>query len=338
MKRLIQGAVAASLAACSVNTATASCGSAFCFVNTNWSLQGIWTEPGPHVDIRFEYLDQDQPRSGTNDVSVGEIPAHHDEIKTVNKNTILTLDYGFSPEWGVTAVLPIVDRDHEHIHNHMGQTLLDQWSFTDLGDVRIQGRYQTLWGQTTAERAGFAGITFGLTLPTGKTNVANGEGDVAERSLQPGTGTTQLALSAYYREALPMHNSSWYAQVAGLIPLGYHENYKPGTQVGADLDYRYDVSDNLGLNLQLNYVYKGRDKGSEAEPEDPGGHALFIAPGVTYSFTPAVQIYGFAQLPIYRYVNGVQLTAKWAGLSGSARSFRIQASLTSRSIAHNRQL
>jgi len=321
MKAIVRGAVAASVAMCAVGKADASCGSAFCFVNTNWSLQGIWTQPGPHVDLRFEYIDQDQPRSGTHDVAVGKIPAHHDEVKTLNKNTILTLDYGVSPEWGVTAVLPIVDRDHEHIHNHQGEQLLEQWKFTDLGDVRIQGRYQTLWGETTAERAGFAGVTFGFTLPTGKTRVANGDREVAERSLQPGTGTTQLALSAYYREALPMQNSSWYAQVAGLIPLGFHDNYKPGTQLGADLGYRYDVNDNLGLNLQLNYVHKGRDKGSDAEPDDSGGRALFIAPGITYSFTPAVQVYAFAQLPIYRDVNGVQLTAKWAGTVGVSAQF-----------------
>ena len=65
MKRLFQGAVAASVAALSAGTANASCGSAFCFVNTNWSLQGIWTEPGPHFDLRYEYIDQDQPRAGS---------------------------------------------------------------------------------------------------------------------------------------------------------------------------------------------------------------------------------------------------------------------------------
>ena len=321
MKRLFQGAVAASVAALSAGTANANCGSAFCFVNTNWSLQGIWTEPGPHFDLRYEYIDQDQPRAGSSKVEVGEIPAHHDEVKTLNKNTIATLDYGFSPEWGATIVVPIVDREHEHIHHHMGQQLIERWSFTDLGDIRVQGRWQTLVGETTADRAGFAGATFGLTLPTGKIDVKNADGDLAERSLQPGTGTTQLALSVYFREALPMMNSSWYAQAGALLPLGYRDGYKPGKQLGVDLGYRYDVNDHLGLNLQLNYVYKGRDKGAEAEPEDSGGHAVAITPGITYAFTPAVQVYGFVQVPIYRYVNGVQLTADWSGTLGISVQF-----------------
>lgn len=318
-KSTLVAALAAGL--CTAGPAVASCGTAFCFVNTNWSLQGVWTQPGPHFDLRYEYINQDQPRSGTNDVSVGEIPKHHDEVKTVNKNTIATFDYGFTPEWGATVVVPIVSRDHEHIHNHQGAQIFDSWNFTDLGDIRVQGRWQTLFGETTAERAGFAGATFGLVLPTGKFHVKNAEGAPAERSLQPGTGTTQLALSAYIREALPMRNSQWYAQVGAILPLNSRQDYKPGNQFGADLGYRYDVNDSLGLNLQLNYLYKGRDKGSEAEPADSGGHTVAIAPGITYSFTPAVQVYGFVQLPIYQYVNGVQLTAKWSGTVGISAQF-----------------
>jgi len=42
--------------------AGASCGTAFCMVNTNWNVQGVWTEPGLRLDLRFEYIDQDQPR------------------------------------------------------------------------------------------------------------------------------------------------------------------------------------------------------------------------------------------------------------------------------------
>jgi hypothetical protein len=30
-------------------------------VNTNRSVQGLWNQPGPRVDFRYEYLDQDQP-------------------------------------------------------------------------------------------------------------------------------------------------------------------------------------------------------------------------------------------------------------------------------------
>jgi len=321
MQRIFRGLLGTLAGAAFAASAHASCGAAFCNVNTNWSLQGLWTQVGPHADVRFEFIDQDQPMSGTRKVDVGEVPAHHDEVKTINRNVLVTLDYGLSENWGLTAVIPIVDRSHEHIHNHHGAKLMESWHFTALGDIRVQGRYQTYFGQPTNERAGFAGATFGLVLPTGATDIANGAGALAERSLQPGTGTTQVALSAYYRESLPIHNSSWYIQGAAQLPLNESDQYKPGNVYALDVGYRYDVNDALGLNLQLNYVYKSRDKGDEAEPADSGGQTLSLAPGMTYAITPAVQLYGFVAVPVYRNVNGVQLAANWSAAAGVSVQF-----------------
>src|SRR6476659_8492683 len=140
--------------------AEGSCGSAFCMVNTNWGVQGVWNEPGFRGDLRFEYIDQDQPRTGTQNVAVGEIPRHHDEVRTINRNLFATLDYGISEALGVSVILPWVDREHEHIHNHEDGPELDSWNFSGFGDMRVVARYQ--FPPTTtdpqATRVGFAGL------------------------------------------------------------------------------------------------------------------------------------------------------------------------------------
>ena len=64
--------------------------------------------------------------------------------------------------------------------------------------------------------------------------------------------------------------------------------------------------------MQANALWRGRDRGAEAEPEDTGGTSLFLSPGVSYSVGKALNVYGFFQLPLYQYVNGVQLTARKA--------------------------
>src|SRR5690349_16132531 len=56
--------------------AQAGCGSTFCALNTQWETQGAWNEPGTRLDLRLEYIDQDQPRHGSDKVSLGEIPGH----------------------------------------------------------------------------------------------------------------------------------------------------------------------------------------------------------------------------------------------------------------------
>ena len=94
--RIIARAVTSALAfACIAPAAWGSCGSAFCTVNTNLLPQIPLTEPGTRLDLRFEYIDQNQPRHGNRNVAVGEIPRHHDEVQTINRNTFLTLGHNF---------------------------------------------------------------------------------------------------------------------------------------------------------------------------------------------------------------------------------------------------
>jgi len=68
-------------------------------------------------------------------------------------------------------------------------------------------------------------------------------------------------------------------------------------------------------------VFRGRDSGAEAEPEDSGGDFAFIGPGLSYSLGRDTQLYGFVQVPLYQYVNGVQLTADWSLVAGLATRF-----------------
>jgi hypothetical protein len=297
--------------------ALASCGSAFCTVNTDWNAQLPLTETGTRVDLRFEYIDQRQPRRGSHAVAVGAIPHHHDEVRTLNKNTVLTIDHNFAANWGLTAILPLVSRDHEHIHNHQGGKLPERWEFTQPGDVRLLGRYQ-LQGNHPSN---VYGIMAGAKLPTGDFRVRNGEGALAERTLQPGTGTTDLLLGAFWNDTLPIPDSSWFTQVFGQVPLYNKQGFRPGYQVQADLGYTYQPLDELALILQLNAVRKGRDTGLEAEFADSGSWTVSLSPGLTFALDSSTILYSFVQVPVYRYVNGLQLTAGWAALAGISHRF-----------------
>jgi hypothetical protein len=310
MRHIRKGALAIGLAL-SAADAGASCGAAFCLVNTDWSVQGAWTEPGVRGDLRYESIDQDQPRRGTHNVAVGEIPAQHDEVETRNRNLVGTLDWSFAPQWGVSLTIPYVDRFHEHIHNHQGEKIVEQWDFREPGDVRAVGRYEFMRSLEDPAKPSVAGLTFGVKLPTGKHDVKNGDGEEAERSLQPGTGTTDLVLGVYWQKALALEDLSWFAQAQGVVPMSSKDGFKPGSQLRVDAGMRQGVLHDGAVMLQLNYVAKGRDSGENAEPEDSGQRVLFASPGV----------YAFAQLPLYQYVNGVQLTARYSFVAGVSSRF-----------------
>ena len=320
MKKLLLSCIAAIAPAMPIS-ATASCGAAFCALSTDWGVHGTWTEPGVRADLRYEYIKQDQPMTGSRRIGVGEVPHHHDEVSTTNRNWLGTIDYTIDQDWAVNASVPIVDRQHLHIHNHGGGQIPEQWDFTRLGDARLLVRRRLATFEDGAPSVGTFGFNVGLKLPTGDTQVKNGDGERAERTLQPGTGTTDLLAGLYYSKALPMQNLSWFVQGLAQIPLNSREDFRPGKRLTADAGLRYQASDKTSLLLQANLLVRGRDAGAQAEPEDSGGRAIFISPGISYAFTENVQVYGFLQLPMYQYVNGVQLTARRAIAVGISSRF-----------------
>jgi hypothetical protein len=299
--------------------AAASCGAAFCMVNTNWTLQGPVNEPGLRMDLRYEYMDQDQPMSGGHKLGVGEVHRHHDEVYTVNRNWLANFDYTFNQNWAVGASIPVVDRDHFHIHNHHGHQIEDKWDFRRLGDIRVVGRGQ--WALESTGGLDFVGVTFGVKLPTGRYDVKNGAGDEAERSLQPGSGTTDLILGAFYSQVYADQGLSWFAQAQVQRATAEREDFRPGSRLAVDVGGRYEATDRLGVMLQLNAAVTGRDRGDAAEPEDSGGRYVFLSPGVSYAVAKGMQLYGFVQLPVYQKVNGVQLTAEKALVAGASFRF-----------------
>ncbi|HUP31283.1 MAG TPA: hypothetical protein VM122_13980 [Usitatibacter sp.] len=319
MKKSTGYFLAVALCAAAVG-ARASCGAAFCLVNTDWTSQGSFLDPGMRFDLRYEYIDLDQPRAGRSRVGVGQVPRHHDEVETRNNNYVASVDWNLAPQWGLTLAVPYVDRDHLHVHNHHGETIPESWSFRGLGDLRLQSRYVLTSVAADGASLSTAGLTFGVKVPTGKHDVTNSEGELAERTLQPGTGTTDLLLGAYWHGAA-LDGWSWFTRAQAVIPTTTRDGFQPGRQLQVDGGARYALGVAAGLMLQVNAHVRGRDSGANAEPEDSGQRAVFVSPGISWTLGRDAQLYAFVQVPVYQAVNGVQLTADWSALAGVSFRF-----------------
>lgn len=315
----VVSALAVSLAGLLSTTAHASCGSAYCSIATDMAAEAAGIGEGNTLDLRYESIDQKQPRTGSRKLAVGEIPRHHDEVSTRNRNLVATYSRTYASGWGLAVTAPFSDRDHVHIHNHRGQKFVDEWDYRELGDMRVTGRYQMALGGGDAARTG--GIVFGAKLPTGRTGIANDAGAVAERTLQPGSGTTDLVLGAFVHQQLPQQAASWFAQVQVQRALNEQDGFRPGAQFSADIGYARAFTDRVSGIVQANAVVKRRDSGAEAEPEDSGSRSLFLSPGVGYRFTDSLRAYAFYQHPLHQHVNGVQLTPRRAFVVGVTTRF-----------------
>ena len=318
--RILAAGCAAALAACACE-ANASCGSAFCLIDTDWSAQGAYLEQGGRLDLRYEFIDLDRPRSGTRRVAVGDIARDHDEVETKNRNWVANIDWNAAQTWGLALSIPYVDRDHVHIQNDAGARTIETWHFRALGDMRVTARHELIASRDDPERVASAGLIAGIKLPTGKFDVSNAQGEAAERTLQPGTGTTDLVLGGYWYCGNALTDRSWFARGQVVVPMNSRDGYKPGTLANIDAGYRQGMGRDVALMVQLNAHWKDRDSGPAAEPEDSGMRQLFVSPGVSWNFMQNAQAYAFVQLPVYQWVNGVQLTAAWSALAGVSWRF-----------------
>lgn len=297
-------------------TASASfaCSSCGCTLSSDWDSQGYATTPGVRVDIRYDYLNQSELRSGTSKVDSKSINFPTDreiEQGTKNQYTTLGLDYSTSKNWGVNIQLPYIYRTHETIAE--GDTDISASKTSNIGDIRVLSRYQGF-----SEDQNF-GVQFGLKLPTGSfhDNFSSGPqaGTAIDRGLQAGTGTTDLLLGLFHFGAL---NQNWdyFSQGIVQLPFAQRDGYKTGTSLNANAGVRYMANEAVIPQLQINVKTGRRDSGINADADNSGGTLMYLSPGVTISLSEKLKAFGFLQLPVYQNVNGYQLAPRFTASVG----------------------
>lgn len=319
---------------CATN-AYASCGSSYCSVNTHWDTQGLVNDDGLRLDLRYSYANANTLRGGSSKIAAatpnGTGQGEIENMRTINQMLNLDADYAINRNWNVALDLPVVMRDHAHTFDAVGSFFAQQAKFTELGDIRLLGRYKF----DSAEHHSGSGITFGLKLPTGTTNKTMTPTDPAnpttpyalERSSQPGTGSTDLILGAHYHHDLADAPWGWFVSGQLQTAMSTRNDYRPGDSLNLDIGAHYTLSPSLTGLLQLNAQLKSRDTGLNANPAS-GGHSLNLSPGLSFTVAPRTNLYGFVQLPLLQYANSDpavagtgQLTAPWSFALGISHSY-----------------
>jgi len=255
--------------------AAASCGSAFCTINTDWDTQAPWQDDATRLDLRTEYIRQDQLRAGTDKTGATGTLGEHDEVRTLNRNYVASLSHAFSSSLGLALQVPLVSRDHAHVFNDAGGPEPESWTFNRLGDVRVLAHLRL--DDAQSPHGGAYGLIGGVKLPTGSIDVRNSDGELAERSLQPGTGSTDLIAGGFASGHFT--KASWHAQVNWQHAVSERQDFQPGDHVGLDAGLAYPLGAVHALG-QINLLWRAHDTGLNAESADSGGKYAYFSPGV----------------------------------------------------------
>jgi len=308
MFRRLVVVLAVTIAVTAPLAAIASCGSENCPLDR----VSFWDESRLSLELTEQYIDQDQPRVGTHDAVVGAIPAHHDEVRTVNRITAARAAYRPSRSWTFSAALPFVNRTHEHIHNHMGVPEYQRWNYAHVGDLEALAVRRFAAGPE-AKRAFF--LTAGFKAPTGVTEVEEVDGDQPEPSARPGTGSWDVlaGLGAEWTLRGPGAGREMpiRAGVNGRWNGRGTENYQVGAELTGYLGTEVAVTSAASVLLQTNLRIKAKDDVGDffAEAGNTGGTAVYVSPGVKFAIGRQLSLYGLVQLPVYQRVNGIQIVS-----------------------------
>lgn len=292
---------------------------------------------------------------------------NEDEGVTATRTYNLGLSYT-AETWSVSVFVPFLNR--YHTSNMTPTTIIPgiaysydmpaspqgflhaTSNYSAMGDARILGRYS---GFSSDQSWGFL---YGIKLPTGNTGFTFNDGSSLDRSLQPGTGSTDILAGAYFTGSI--EKVGWFAQGMIQHPVQTTGDFRPGDAVSANLGIRYGSYGQTAIPmLQMNYISRRPDTGTAStfnettgacsdytcivlsggvNPRLPtanggryshtdiygheltGGQLLYLAPGLSLRLGGDTSAYGFVQIPVYQNVNSLQLTARYI-LSAGIRHY-----------------
>jgi hypothetical protein len=213
------------LIASSISTSAFACVTCGCSLSTDAAM-GYSATAGWHLSLQYDFINQDQLRSGINSISPEQVAAINNaggsqevEHKTINRYTTLGLDYMVSANWNFRLLVPYIDRSHTTYGNALtSQITTDQLSganISGLGDVKFITSFQGLLPRHNL------GFQLGVKLATGDYGGPNNDGtsivghhpftfttgpnsqnpspgNLVDTSLQPGTGSTDIIVGTYF--------------------------------------------------------------------------------------------------------------------------------------------
>lgn len=325
LRLLSAAALGAAMPAVLWPTAANACATCGCTLSADAAM-GYSASAGWRLSLEYDYLHQTELRSGTS--AVAQVPSGTElERETLNRYLTAGISYAPSSEWNVALLVPYVARTHSTYGDYEpGQPLaLSSSRSSSVGDLRVVGSYQGFLPTRNL------GVQLGVKLPTGRYGTAvrfdagPAAGAPLDASLQPGTGSTDLIVGAYYYRPISQAfdlfvNGQFQSAVAHHLDQPGND-FRPGNSTTVSLGLRLAIDPRFLPQLQLNLVHKARDQGALADVADTAGTVAYLSPGITVRAAGKLQLFGFVQLPVYSNLYGYQIFPRYTASVGASYAF-----------------
>lgn len=303
--------------------ACATCG---CTLSSDAAM-GYSAIAGWRLSVEYDYIHQDELRSGTR--SVARVPDGYElERETLNRYIMTGVSYAPNSDWNINLLVPYVVRTHSTYGVFDSTQPLPELSSShssSLGDIRLIGSYQGFLPTHNL------GVQLGVKLPSGKYGTAidfyagPNAGTPLDASLQPGTGSTDVIVGAYYYQPVSQ-NFDFFANGQFQSAVRHHmdqpgNDYRPGNSTTVSFGLRYEENPRWVPQLQVNLLRKSPDQGALADIQSTAGNVAYVSPGLTAQVAAKLHLFGFVQIPVYSNLYGYQLFPRYTVSVGASYAF-----------------
>jgi hypothetical protein len=221
----------------------------------------------------------------------------------------LSLTYGLFDRFSLHTELGyFIDKTQEVNINNENETIRAR----GIGDAAFNVRYIAV---KTVKPVSQLVFSAGVKVPVGAFNEEI-EGVTVPVSLQPSSGAFKYNASAFYNRKRGDRKFGWNSfalfEISSTINKGFLV-YHYGNYFQLALAGSYTFNDNFNFTANAKLEWRGKDKREEGlKIESTGSRAVFLNPQLVYSFKSTWAIILMSDIPVYKYVNGFQLTNRFS--------------------------
>jgi hypothetical protein len=190
-----------------------------------------------------------------------------------------------------------------------------------LGDLAFNVRVLAL---RTVKPVSQLVVSAGIKIPIGAFHEEI-NGATVPISLQPSSGALKYNAGVFYTRKRTDRkfgcNTFALFEISQTIKKGYLI-YRYGNYFQFAFAGTYAITKNFGFNANAKFEWRGKDmRESGIKIESTGSYVVFFNPQLIYNFKYKWGLILMADIPVYKYVNGYQLTNRFALQFGLRKSF-----------------
>ncbi|MBD3630612.1 transporter [Cyclobacterium sp.] len=270
---------------------------------------GLGTADPKAVQFLFTY-----DHNVLRDLMDGNALLSDDTRSRLTRSFLMEVNYGIHGRFALTLVLPFVrqERSIREYNNQIGFTRAQ-----GLGDMVFLLKYRMLNPLKHPNREWLIGA--GPKIPTGRTDFKNNQGLTMVADMQPGSGSLDGMFWSFYQQSKFLTPSMSLLGILTYRASGKNRNYNQ-TQVyqfGNEFQANLGVNYNLFVHWPMDVFVFGRYRSQTVDLVDgntfpgSGGKWVYLIPGLGVHFNPDLSLRAWADFPLYRSLNGSQLTTSY---------------------------